>query len=130
VRQRASSPKLCVLNTALATSRAGVSPERLRADPERWGRLVETCVGAHLLNTADGVTVSWWREGHDEVDFVLQAGPHVTAIEVKTAFSAAPRGLTAFQRKFPRARAFVVGAGSGAIPLESFFARAAGDWVG
>ncbi len=46
---------------------------------------------AHLRDTADGVTVSWWREGHDEVDFVLQTGPHVTAIEVKTAFSATHR---------------------------------------
>ena len=59
-RRRGSSPKLCVLNTALVTSRAGVAPERLRADPEVWGRLVESCVGAHLLNTgpADGLEVS------------------------------------------------------------------------
>jgi predicted AAA+ superfamily ATPase len=74
--------------------------------------------------------VSWWREGHDEVDFVLQSGPHITAIEVKSAFSAPPRGLAAFQRRFPRARALVVGAGSGAIPLERFLERPAGDWVG
>jgi predicted AAA+ superfamily ATPase len=132
VRQRGSSPKLCVLNTALATSRGGVSPDRLRRDPEAWGRLVESAVGAHLLNTApaDGVDVSWWRDGNAEVDFVLRAGEHITAIEVKSAFSAPPRGLAAFQKAYPRARALVVGAGSGSIPLETFFERSAGAWVG
>ena len=81
VRQRGSSPKLCVMNTALMTSRAGGSPDRLRRAPEAWGRLVESAVGAHLLNSApaDGVDVSWWREGDAEVDFVLRAGEHITA---------------------------------------------------
>jgi len=130
-RRRGSSPKLCVLNTALFTSRAGVAPERLRGDPEAWGRLVESCVGAHLLNTApaDGVEVSWWREGDAEVDFVLHAGRAVTAVEVKSAFSAPPRGLVAFKKHFPHARALVVGAGSGAIPLEAFLARPAAEWL-
>lgn len=132
VRQRGSSPKLCVMNTALMTSRAGGSPDRLRRAPEAWGRLVESAVGAHLLNSApaDGVDVSWWREGDAEVDFVLRAGEHITAIEVKSAFSAPPRGLAAFQKAYPRARALVVGAGSGAIPLETFLERSAGAWVG
>lgn len=103
VRQRASSPKLCVPNTALATSRAGGSPDRLRADPVAWGRLVESCVGAHLLDTA---------------------------LEVKSAFSAPPRGLAVFQKRYPRARALVVGAGSGAIPLGAFLERPAAGWGG
>lgn len=130
-RRRGSSPKLCVLNTALFTSRAGMAPERLRADPEVWGRLVESCVGAHLLNTApaDGVEVSWWREGVAEVDFVVHAGRRVTAIEVNSGFSAPPRGLVAFKRHFPNALALVVGAGSGAIPLEDFLGRPAADWL-
>lgn len=130
-RRRGSSPKLCVLNTALFTSRAGVAPERLRADPEAWGRLVESCVGAHLLNTApaDGVEVSWWREGNAEVDFVLHVGRKVTAIEVKSAFSAPPRGLIAFRTHFPHARGLLVGAGAGAIPIDDFLARPAIEWL-
>jgi predicted AAA+ superfamily ATPase len=130
-RRRGSSPKLCVLNAALVTSRAGVTPERLRADPEAWGRLVESCVGAHLLNTApaEGVDVAWWRAGDAEVDFVLHAGRRVTAVEVKSGFSASPRGLIAFRSHFPHARALVVGAGSGAIPLGDFLARPAADWL-
>lgn len=130
-RRRGSSPKLCVLNTALTTSRAGVAPLRLLDDPEAWGRLVESCVGAHLLNTAadDGLSVSWWRDGSDEVDFVLHAGAAVVGIEVKSVYSAPPRGLTAFRSHFPRARTLVVGAGSGAIPLEEFLSRPASAWL-
>jgi predicted AAA+ superfamily ATPase len=131
-RQHGSSPKLCVLNTALATSRPGVAHARVEADPEAWGRLVESCVGAHLLNTAPdaGVAVSWWRDGADEVDFVLHAGDELVGIEVKSAFSAPARGLTAFRAHFPRARTLLVGAGSGAVPLERFLSAPAAEWIG
>lgn len=130
-RRRGSSPKLAVLNTALVTSRAGASPERVRTDPAVWGRLVESAVGAHLLNTApaDGLSVSWWREGPDEVDFVLHAGGRITAVEVKSTFSSETRGIGSFQRHFPRSRALVVGPGSGSIPLETFLSRPAAAWL-
>lgn len=131
-RQRGSSPKLCVMNTALISSRAGVVPQRLRDDPEAWGRLVESCVGAHLLNSAatDGITVSWWRDGADEVDFVLHGGETLLGIEVKSVHSAPARGLSAFRKRFPRSRTLLVGAGSGSVPLEHFLARSAGEWLG
>ncbi len=51
-RQRGSSPKLQVLNTALMTAQSGLSYEEARADHEFWGRLVESAVGAHLCNAA------------------------------------------------------------------------------
>ncbi len=88
-------------------------------------------MGAHLLNTAaeGGPSVSWWRDGTDEVDFVLHAGAAVVGIEVKSAFSAPPRGLTAFRSRFPRARTLVVGAGSGAVPLEAFLSHPASEWL-
>lgn len=129
-RRRASSPKLCVLNTALATSRAGSSPERLRADPNAWGRLVESAVGAHLLNTApqDAIEVAYWRDGAAEVDFVPHTGGRITAIEVKSTFSAPPRGLAVFQRHFPKARTLLVGPGSG-VPVEIFLSRPAAEWL-
>jgi predicted AAA+ superfamily ATPase len=130
-RRRGSSPKLCVLNSALSTSRAGVAPSGLRDDPEAWGRLIESCVGAHLLNTAAdrGLSVSWWRDGADEVDFVLHAGAAVVGIEVKSIQSAPPRGLTAFRAHFPGARTLVVGAGSGAIPVAEFLSHPASEWL-
>ncbi len=51
VRQRGSSPKLQVLNTALMTAQSGLTLDEARADTEFRGRLVESAVGAHL---ADG----------------------------------------------------------------------------
>ena len=37
------------------------------------GHLIESAVGAYLINRSiiEGFTVYWWREGNDEVDFVI-----------------------------------------------------------
>ena len=53
VRQRASSPKLQVLNTGLMTAVSGLSTEEARADLPFYGRLVESAVGADLANAAE-----------------------------------------------------------------------------
>ena len=54
VRQRGSSPKLQVMNTALMTAQLGQSFDDVRQDGDLWGRLVESAAGAHLLNTSLG----------------------------------------------------------------------------
>ena len=73
VRQRASSPKLQVLNTALMTAQADISFSEAYADHSFWGRLVESAVGAHLANAAAAGTchLYYWRKGNHEVDFVV-----------------------------------------------------------
>ncbi len=130
VRQRASSPKLQVLNTALLTAPSLLSPEALRADHTAWGRLVESAVGAHLANAAASseVELFYWRERNREVDFVVRAGQRLTAIEVKSgrAPEALP-GMAAFTEAFAPARVLLVG-GNG-IPIEEFLARPASHWV-
>jgi predicted AAA+ superfamily ATPase len=128
VRARGSSPKLQVHDTGLVTSRLGAPPDP-RADPELWGRLVESAVGAHLLRTAPeaGVSVRWWREGRDEVDFVLQRGAAVLGVEVKTARTGSLRALARFEARFPGARTLVVG--SEGVPLEVFLSRPAAEWM-
>jgi predicted AAA+ superfamily ATPase len=127
---RGSSPKLQVLNTALMTAQSGRSPEEARADHEFRGRLVESAVGAHLVNAAArGVCdVYYWRERNREVDFVARAGRELTAFEVKSgrAPDALP-GLDAFTRAFHPKRALLVG-GDG-IPLAEFLARPAEEWL-
>jgi len=129
-RQRGSSPKLQVLNTALMTSRAGLTLSGARRDTEFWGRLVESAVGAHLANAAAAgeCRAFYWRERNHEVDFVTQWGTHVTAIEVKSgrARDAHP-GLAAFGRTFPPARTLLVGAGG--ITVEEFLLKAVGHWT-
>jgi predicted AAA+ superfamily ATPase len=43
-RQKGSSPKLQVLNTALMTAQSGLSFEEAKEDREFWGRLVESAI--------------------------------------------------------------------------------------
>ena len=67
--------KLNVLNTALMTAGSGYVLQEARSDRTFWGRIVESAVGAHLLNTATSdIRVCYWREEQHEVDFVLQRG--------------------------------------------------------
>ena len=97
-RRRASSPKLNVLNTSIMTAASGYSFNEARNDRSFWGRIVESAVGAHLFNTATSDTrVHYWRDGNDEVDFVLERGPRVVAIEVKSGAKAPlTRGMDEF----------------------------------
>jgi predicted AAA+ superfamily ATPase len=112
VRRRGSSPKWLPLSTGLITALSNQSFAEWRAEPQRWGRLVEVTVGAHLVNrgASEGVDVFYWREGHEEVDFVVRKGTRVTAIEVKSGSRRmAQPGLTAFARRYATAKTLTVG---------------------
>jgi uncharacterized protein len=130
VRRRASSPKLAVLNTGLLSAQVGIPFERVRADAEQWGRLVESAVGAHLINSCQGSSaeIHYWRERGKEVDFVLRRGADLVAIEVKTGRrkDALP-GLAAFAETFAPKRTLVVG--TGGISVEEFLSRPAAYWL-
>lgn len=129
VRQRASSPKLQVLNTALLTAQSGLGPAEARDDGEFWGRLVESAVGAHLANAASAGSVElfYWRERGMEVDFIVQHSRKYIAIEVKSGRTAKPnRGLDAFAVKFSPQRILLVGPGG--IPTGDFLSTPVEDW--
>jgi uncharacterized protein len=129
-RQRGSSPKLQVLNTALVTAQSGLTPDEARADPEFWGRLVESAVGAHLANAAAaGVCeLFYWRDNNREVDFVVKTGRVITAIEVKSGRAPeAQAGLAAFAEAFKPRRTLLVG-GDG-IPVDEFLLQPVEHWV-
>jgi len=130
VRRRASSPKLQVLNTALISALAGREWREVRQDPAAWGRIVESAVGAHLLASAAGqkIRVSFWLENRREVDFVLEKGERLAAIEVKTGrVRDGLPGMGVFLKRHPGARAYLIG-GNG-MRLEEFFSAAASDLV-
>lgn len=130
VRERASSPKFQVLNTALVSAQAPVTFEVARKDRESWGRLVESAVGAHLINSAagTGVEVFYWRERNHEVDFVLRSGKTTVAIEVKSgSHKEGLPGMDAFDKAFKPKRKLLVG--EDAIPLEKFLLTPADEWV-
>ena len=112
LRRRGSSPKWLPLSTGLITALSNQSFAEWRADPPRWGRLVEVTVGAHLVNrgAAEGADVYYWREGNDEVDFVVHNGARLTAIEVKSGSRRiAQPGLTAFAKRYPKAKTMTIG---------------------
>ena len=130
VRQRGSSPKLVVLNTALMSSAWGLTPAEAEADSDRRGRLAESAVGAHLANAAAAreCELFYWRERSREVDFVVKAGSRITAIEVKTGrrVESLP-GMDAFSAEFRPHRKLLVG--TGGIPLETFLSEPVKHWT-
>jgi predicted AAA+ superfamily ATPase len=122
IRQRGSSPKLQVFNTALQSAYSTLTLQRLLLERDAWGRLVESAVGTHILGSTAGTGIEtlYWREGNNEVDFVLRRGDKVVGIEVKSGRSRQNLpGMAAFIREFPSHRSLLVG-GQG-IPLEEFF---------
>ena len=120
-RKRASIPKFQVHNNALCAALGGRSFESVRADPALWGRVVESAVGAYLLNCAyrDRFDVMYWREGALEVDYVLRINGELVALEVKSNNEARATGLEVFCRKFSPKRAFIIG--EAGLRLEDFF---------
>jgi predicted AAA+ superfamily ATPase len=130
VRQRGSSPKLQVLNTALMSAQDHRSLAEARQDGDYWGRVVESAVGAHLFNSSFGtnISVSYWRERNQEVDFVLQQGKSIVAIEVKSGgHRESLPGMEAFARQFKPKRKLLVG-GQG-IALEEFLSKPTAHWL-
>jgi predicted AAA+ superfamily ATPase len=128
VRQRGSSPKLQVFNTALLGANAqldGLDLARLRANPELWGRFTESAVGAELLaryltHSSTQPVIHYWRDGGKEVDFVLQQQGELFALEVKSgANQGNVRGLDAFCKLNPTCRPMVLG--TGGLPLQNWF---------
>ncbi len=121
VRQRGSSPKLQVLNNGLKSAQAVSTFGEVRQDPELWGRMYESAVGAYLAGEAQGggFEVFYWREVSKEVDFVLRRGNKVVAIEVKSGRRRGSLpGMVAFQKAFGKTRSLLVG--TGGMPLEEF----------
>ena len=131
VRQKGSSPKLQVLNTALMTAQSGLTFEEAKEDREFWGRLVESAVGAHLANAmaVGQCELFYWRDRNREVDFVARAGRAISAIEVKSGRSRDTlQGVPAFAEAFKPTRQLLVG-GDG-IPVEEFLLQQVGHWAG
>lgn len=121
VRQRASSPKLLVLNTALMSAFGGSNFQDVKNKPEIWGRFVESAIGASLVNKSrkTNIRIYYWRDRNKEVDFVLEQGQQLIAVEVKsTKKKMALPGMEAFANQFPVQKKFLVG--SEGIPVEEF----------
>ncbi|MCX5977120.1 MAG: DUF4143 domain-containing protein, partial [Coprothermobacterota bacterium] len=128
-RKRGSSPKLVLWNNALVNALSTRSFADMIADAAWRGRLVENAVGAHLCNNLPPMeySLTYWRDGACEVDYVIARGLDLWAIEVKSGRSGKTSGLIRFRSRYPNAKALLVG-GSG-IPLEDFFGRDPASWL-
>ena len=95
VRAKASSPKLAVCNTALMTAMLPHGFDELRARHDLWGRVFESAVGAHLMPGCrrKNIQLRYWNAGNKEVDFVLQKGDRIAAVEVKSADADSVSGM-------------------------------------
>ena len=128
-RKRGSSPKLILWNNALVNALSTRTCAESIGDEIWWGRLVENAVGAHWCNNLHSVeyTITYWRAGNHEVDYVVARGRDIWAIEVKSGRSGKVSGLDRFLSRYPKARPLLVG-GQG-IPLETFFSKDAASWL-
>ncbi len=128
-RRRNSPPKFNAHNTALISAQANYTFEQAKSDRSYWGRLVESAIGAHLINDAPiNTALSYWRESPFEVDFILTNGHELLAIEVKSASGyAQPEGLEQFVKKFPSAKKLIVGPGG--LSIIEFLSTPVQKWL-
>lgn len=120
VRKRSSSPKFQVHNTAFVSALHPLDFQMIINEREKWGRIVESAVGAHLINNAysQGYSLFYWREGNYEVDFVLEHKGRVVALEVKSGHSLRTAGMVQFRKHYPDSKIMLVG--KDGIPWEEF----------
>lgn len=111
LRQRSSSPKFQVHNTALLTAQQGDEWKEVMTKPDVWGRWVEAAIGAHLVNNqlSEGYTVHYWRHRNDEIDFVLERKGKVIGLEVKSGATQKAKGMEAFKKQHEPDKVLLVG---------------------
>lgn len=120
-RRKASIPKLQVYNNALKTVYEPLTLENALTDRKAWGHIVESGVGAYIINEAfkKRIEVFYWRDRNDEVDFVLRKKNSVVAIEIKSNAEKHTAGLDKFKEMYDPKEAIIVG--ESGIQLSDFF---------
>jgi len=110
------SPKLYFADAGLAAHMAGIHEGRSLTGDPLWGALFETYVGQNLAGLIESHSsgarlYTWSVQGRYEVDFVVQNGRDIMAIEVKAASrwgSQDLTGLRAFLHATPDCKAGVL----------------------
>ncbi len=111
IRQRGSMPKILVLDNALISATTGRGFKTTFKDKTTWGRMVENAVGAKLYPILQelGGELFYWRDRNYEVDYIVQIGQRLIAIEVK---SGAPQkssaALDLFARRYKQAEKVII----------------------
>lgn len=110
-RKRASIPKYQVYNNALLSSQLGLRFQEAISDSKQWGQFFESAIGAYILSESfvHRFEVFYWRDGNDEVDFILKKNRKIVAIEVKSNGEAHTTGLERFRNQFQPCASIIVG---------------------
>lgn len=111
LRQRASSPKFQVHNIALLSAQVPETFAQVRTTPEQWGRWVESAVGAYLINASltEDFKLFYWRQGNDEVDFVVEQRGKAVGLEIKSGAAGKTKGMQRFRDKFAPHKVYLIG---------------------
>ena len=111
IRQRSSSPKFLVHNTALISAQRNVLFDDGVQDAKFWGRMVESSVGAHLINSSysEDYKIHYWKQDNHEIDFVLEREGNAIALEVKSNDEKIDANIKAFHNQFQNVKIILVG---------------------
>ncbi len=110
IRKRSSSPKFQVYNNALLSAQNEFFFDQITRLPDQWGRMVESSIGAYLVNESitKGFSVYYWREGIDEIDFVIEKAGRLIGIEVKSSISKQTAGMQKFKSKYAPDKIYLI----------------------
>jgi len=109
------------MNTALITAQQSSSFSDAKKNGEFWGHLVESSVGATILNKikGKGIDLFYWAGNNREVDFVICKGKSIIAIEVKSSRKKTNLpGIELFSKEFNVKKKLLVG--ENGIPIQEF----------
>lgn len=110
-RKRASIPKYQVYNNALLSTQLGLTYQEAINDSKQWGQFFESAIGAYIVSEAfiHRFEVFYWRDGNDEVDFILKKNQKVIAVEVKSNNESHTTGLDRFRDQHHPLASIIVG---------------------
>ncbi len=120
IRQKASTPKFQMYNTALLSVYKDLYFNEIRFHPEQWGRHVESTIGSHLLNFShlEQFGVYYWRQRDDEINFVIKKGNKIIGLEVKSGQKQYTKGMKEFKNSFPDSKLMLIGPSG--LPWQEF----------
>ncbi len=110
-RQRASVPKWQVQNSSFSSVYNNFTFKEALKKPDIWGRYVESAIGVHLIRAQKlfDINLFYWREGNNEIDFVLEFNNKIIGIEVKSGRTQSAKGMDVFASKYKHDKLLLVG---------------------
>lgn len=102
VSVKSSIPKWLVYNNSFPSVYSGFDYKTTKENLEIWGRRIEQAIGSYLLNQCriSDFEIYYWRDGNDEVDFILTKEKKIISLEVKSTKIKYHKGMLKFNQKF------------------------------